>query len=194
MDIFAPFYHRAISQRDGLAFSLNISRRVIGAAKADKRGFCSHVRRRVDRTLKRKFGRPVGFWFVVQSTPDGRPHLHGGIAIDHNDLPDAADALKHAGGTWLKANSGYQVHFAVRHDDDWARYALRGVGATRRHISGSLLAVTNDIRSIAKALYADGRRKVIHLGSIGRVRAVGHDKPPEANAIARDHGSEERLR
>jgi hypothetical protein len=82
------------------AFSLNLSPNVINAANDNDRGHLDLVRRPVLRELKKALGRDVHARLILETTHDGRLHLHGGLALNDNEIPTTERALNHAGGLW----------------------------------------------------------------------------------------------
>lgn len=159
--IKAIYSHRAVTEAGGHSFSLNLGPDVIAAAEADAKGFADYVRRRIDRELKRKFGRSIGVWFVVEITDKGRPHLHGGLTINANEIDAATKALAKAGGKWANEHRAErQVDIRVRTDDEWPLYACGNLSRTGKKISGSLLAKSRDLTRLARQLYEADRKLI----------------------------------
>lgn len=159
--IKAIYAHRAVSETGGHTFSLNLGPDVIAAAEADAKGFADYVRRRLDRCLKRKFGRNVDLWFVVEITDKGRPHLHGGLTINANEIDAATKALAKAGGKWANEHRAErQVDIGVRTDDEWPLYACGTLSSTGKKISGSLLAKSRELTRRARQLYEADRNLI----------------------------------
>jgi hypothetical protein len=79
----------AVWERAGAVMSINIADNVIAAAQRDRRGFAAHMRERLKRELsitatRTGFDAPE-FFFVVEASQLGRPHLHGGITLPTNE-------------------------------------------------------------------------------------------------------------
>ncbi len=154
----STFLHRAVREGGGYAFTLNLAPDVIEAALKDERGFTAHIRRKLDRHLKRRGG-TASFWFAVEATDNGRPHLHGGILPGQHSLAELKAILKAVGGSWAgETGRQYQVNLKHRDDDAWASYAVKGTSRTSNLIPGSLFTATNDIRRRAKQIYAEKRK------------------------------------
>jgi len=153
-------FHETCNETGGHGVTLHLAPDVIADASADPRGFLSHVRRRLEGSFTRTFGRSVGFWLVVETTPGGRPHLHGGVAVTDNELPQLEAALRHAAGTWGKRKgSEYQVLIRAEPDPSWwPGYATKRLGRTAKIIPGPLVTATNCIRSRQKSFMIPGGR------------------------------------
>lgn len=93
---------------------------------------------------------------------DQRLHLHGGIALDHNVVPRAGEALKKAGGDWTNIfGRQFQLKLKPQHaPDGWAVYSLKGRGFTNKVIAtDALVFIPNDLRGHAKRLLKTERRR-----------------------------------
>lgn len=161
------------------AFSLNLHPDVIRAANDNVRGFVDFIRRRVSLSLKRELGRTVPFWFVVETTSDGRPHLHGGLAMnDNEDTAVIERALAKAGDNWTTAGSRPADVRRQWAPDGWAVYPLKRMGRSRRHLREAagldpkarvpLYAVTSDLRAAGEKIHADIRRALAPARSTPR--------------------------
>ena len=153
------------------AFSLNLGPDVIKAANDNARGFLDHVRRRVALNLKRELGRTVALWIVVETDDDGRPHLHGGLALADNDRPVLVEeALAKAGGNWTRRGSRPADCRVQWEPDGWAVYPLKRLARTRRHLRDaaglppgartSIYSVTADLLAEGKRIHEDVRRSI----------------------------------
>jgi hypothetical protein len=153
------------------AFSLNLDPDLIRAANDNARGFLDHVRRKVVRTLKRALGRVFPIWLVVETDNDGRPHLHGGIALNDNDRPDEVEkTLAKSGGDWTRPGSAPADVRRQWCPDGWACYPLKRLERTRRHLREAagldpdarvtLYSVTDDLREAGQRIHDDERRAI----------------------------------
>lgn len=156
----ATFFHREIAKHQAISFTLNLSPEIAAAAKADPSSFTVHVRRRLARSLKKTFGHPVPFWFAIDISRHGRPHLHGGIAVSHNQLGRLTEALRRAGGTWAaKRGKEHQVALGTRLDDEWPRYATKAIRPQAQAQFGKMLTVTDDILKPARIAFHEARAR-----------------------------------
>jgi len=140
-----------------VAFTLNLGPCAVAAAKANAKGFVDYFKRRISKELDRKLGRHPLYWFAVHCKGD-RPHLHGTIAVNDNDLPKVRVALRVAGGEWnSNQGKGKQVQFKPHYDPDgWARYCLNRDFTAARRIMSTATSITSRLRRAAKRLF-EGR-------------------------------------
>lgn len=158
----ATFFHREIAKLQGTSFTLNLSPEIEAAAKADPTSFTAHVRRRLARSLKKSFGHPVPFWFAIDISAHGRPHLHGGIAMSRNDLGRLTEALQRAGGKWAaRRGKEHQVALGTRLDDAWARYATKAIRPKAQAEFGKMLTVTDEILRPARIAFEEARARAL---------------------------------
>lgn len=158
----AVFFHREVAKRGGVSFTLNLSPEVENAARADPRSFTEHIKRRLSRHLKSAFGKSVDFWFGLDISPAGRPHLHGGIVVTHNEAEALLRALTRAGGEWGSVRGArHQAHLGARLDDDWGTYATKKISPSRQAEYGSMLCVTDNIRRCTRVSFDDDRANVL---------------------------------
>jgi hypothetical protein len=144
------------------AFTLNLGPRVVKAANDNASGFTSYVANRLRPKLKQALGRNVPFWFTVDVTASGRPHLHGGVALNDNELPAFKQALAAAGGKWAASHGDqYQVDVRPQFDPDgWVNsYCFGKIAKARRYIKGNPLYISNTLRQSAKVRYEADRRR-----------------------------------
>jgi hypothetical protein len=170
------FYSRALDSFGApFAFTLNLSPDVIEAANDNKRGFLDLVRRRVARELKKELGREVPAWLMIETTEDGRPHLHGGLALSPEltaaEIEAATRAMNRAGGLWRGKGKEYQTDIRETYDPDgWARYSLKRIGRTKRHLREAaglapkakvaILSVTRELRNEAERRHKEIRAAI----------------------------------
>ena len=158
----AVFFHREVAKRLGVSFTLNLSPEVEKSARADPRSFTEHIRRRLQRALKAAFNRSVDFWFGIDVSAEGRPHLHGGVAVLIDEQASLLRSLTQAGGKWASAHGvGHQAHIGQRLDDEWAAYAVKTIGPSRREEYGCMISVTDNIRRQAKRAFDSEREYVL---------------------------------
>jgi hypothetical protein len=129
------------------AITVNVGRVVSDKAGDEPRAFLDYVRRSIKRQLDRKLERSVEFWAVAERTPDGRLHIHGGVALRDAEKQLAEAAVDKAAGEWDSARSGKRkIKIKPQTDmDGWARYSFKR--------AGSVPTITNPLRGVAKNLY-----------------------------------------
>ncbi|WP_159010038.1 hypothetical protein [Bradyrhizobium sp. S69] len=142
------------------ALSLNLGLDQEKAALASPKGFSAYMRGMIVRALQRELGYVPLFWFVVDTTSQGRLHLHGGIVCDDNVLNAIERALRHAGGDWAsRKHHERQLDLTPQTDlDGWVDYALGNMPKVRRLISGKGVVISNPLRKLAQALYENKLR------------------------------------
>jgi hypothetical protein len=145
------------------AFTLNPSPKEIKKALAHKDGPKKYFAARISRWLRQELGYVPMHWFVLEcDRKTSRLHLHGGIALDHNVVPRACEALKKAGGKWTNIlGKQFQLKLKAQYaPDGWARYSLKHRGFTKKVIAtDALVFIPNDLRSQAKHLLEAERRR-----------------------------------
>ncbi|WP_410824348.1 hypothetical protein [Methylobacterium oryzisoli] len=154
------------------AFTVNLGPDVIKAANENRRGFVDLIRRRVERHLEKELGPSCAWWFRIETTKDGRPHMHGAVAANGNELPAVRRALSKTGGTWCGAGKCYQTDVRVQdRPEGWARYTVKAAGQTRRHLREAaglpathnvpLSASSSNLKPVAKRLHEEERRAIV---------------------------------
>ena len=148
------------------SLTLHLGDEVVEAAKADPLGFVRHMQMRMARELKRAFRSVEGavlpeYFFTVEDTDLGRPHLHGGIQLPNEDrayLGLVREALKKAGGNSHYRGTGRQLHMPeLETPARWVNYLSKWVlGSAVRH-DGGHFAATNGIRRQGRAWYVKAR-------------------------------------
>lgn len=135
-------------------FTLNPAPDAIARALAsDHNGFASWFQKRI-RCELRAVGLDLPFTFAVDVTRTRRPHLHGLIAANDDQLPAAERALKRAGGLWTAARSEKQVHTGiVWNSDGWTSYSSRNLAAARKVVGSGVIAGTGALRREARELH-----------------------------------------
>jgi hypothetical protein len=148
------------------SLTLHLGDEVIVAAKADPLGFVRHMQMRMARELKRAFRSVDGtvlpeYFFTVEDTDLGRPHVHGGIQLPTEDRAYrdvVREALKKAGGESHYTETGRQLHMPeLETPARWVNYLSKWVlGSAVRH-DGGKFAATNGIRRQGRAWYVKAR-------------------------------------
>lgn len=157
------------------AFSMNLDPMLIAAANDNARGPLDHVRRRVVRAVQDAYGGARPLWVVLETDDDGRLHVHGGVALNDNDLPGRLEAsLAKFGGGWTRRGSAPADVRAQWEPDGWAVYPLKRFERTRRHLRAStgkaagahipLLSISDDLRVVGRRIHAEVRGVVGRLG------------------------------
>ena len=118
-----------------MAFSVNFDPRLIQAGNDNTRGLLDYMRRRIALGLKRTFGGTPPMWVAIETDDEGRPHLHGGIALMDQHAPAMVlGALAKAGGNWMRQGSA-PADLRPQHDPDgWAVYPFKRKERTRRDL------------------------------------------------------------
>ncbi len=120
------------------------------------KGFSRALARYLNRALGRKLGHVPDYCFVVEMTPRGKLHVHGGIASTADDLHLIEEALNHAGGDgWVKSRRGEtQVKLKpLFYPTGWCRYSFEDEPKARRALKGQTVVITNPLRASAGKLY-----------------------------------------
>ncbi|ACB83543.1 hypothetical protein Mpop_5454 (plasmid) [Methylorubrum populi BJ001] len=118
-----------------MAFSVNFDPKLIKAGNDNDRGLLDYMRRRIALGLKRALGETPPLWVAIETDDDGRPHLHGGIALTDKHAPAVVlGALAKAGGNWTRQGSA-PADLRPQHDPDgWAVYPFKRKERTRRDL------------------------------------------------------------
>lgn len=154
-------YIRTVSTTGaGLSWSLNLGGTVLKAANDDATRFMGGFQDRLSKALKAEFGEARDFFFAIETTPAGRPHLHGAVDCTENDRERLEAVLARCGGAWGSAHhKERQAHAGVLWGPDgWVRYTLKGMARTKRLLRlKAVLCVTRGCRSRAAALWEASR-------------------------------------
>ena len=148
-------------------FDLNLSYTVLQAATTSLRGFVDYVRRRISLHLMKATNEQPDFWFAIEKTRKGQPHLHGAIRANPDQLESVKAALRLAAGKWEKGR-GYQLRMvAVFLGDGVADYAMkaRNPGHPKHAtvVPVGRFAVTQNLCAAARRTYEDERRLIQSL-------------------------------
>lgn len=182
------------------AFSVNFDPRLIRAANENARGFLDFVRRRVTLALKRGLGRTVATWFALETDDDGRPHIHGGLALNDNEDPALVEeALAKAGGNWTRMGSRCADVRRQWEPDGWAVYPLKRIARTRRHLREAaclapkarvaVYSVTAELRAAGERLHGEVRRALQaprHIPAIPEATPTAPESVSASTAILGD--------
>ncbi|MFG5121805.1 hypothetical protein [Methylorubrum sp. POS3] len=135
-------------------FTLNPAPDTLARALASNHnGFASWFQKRIGREL-RAVGLDLPFTFAVDVTRTRRPHLHGLIVANDDQLPAAERALKRAGGLWTAAHDEKQVHTGiVWNTDGWTAYSSRNLAAARKVVGSGVVAGTGALRREGRELH-----------------------------------------
>lgn len=136
-----------------LHFTLNLGESELKAVNDNAPAYLKRIGDRITRELKKAVGTAAAFWFRIEITKDGRPHLHGGIAGPVELIPAIADALRLAGGKWgHTSNSEKQVLVAPQNlVDGWTIYTEKDEKRTRDALGiERTFSATKTLRKAAK--------------------------------------------
>jgi hypothetical protein len=163
---------RAVAGRS-LEFTGNLGPDQLAASLASPKGFSVFMRLAIARALQRRLGphEPM-FWFAVDLTFEGRPHLHGMIADDNLRISEIQEALLEAFGAWGSKHhrdKQVQVRLPTMTPEGWVTYALRNQGRVRKAIGGKGgkggkgVVLTHPMSALAKKLCQEQRafRRII---------------------------------
>lgn len=169
------WFNQACAFADGhydftLNFSPEIEEQVRGASNSAK-----WLSARIARRLKQLTGASVDFWFAFDVSDKRRLHIHGELAGIHADqLPAVRKALRLAGGEWEQIRQ-HQTHLRANPSLVWANYAAKNSFAVRplsgrlsklpRPIAGDWFFATNSVRSSARSLYEEARKRAVFQAS-----------------------------
>jgi hypothetical protein len=145
-----------------MAFSVNFDPKLIQAGNDNARGLLDYMRRRIALGLKRTFGETPPLWVAIETDDDGRPHLHGGIALTDQHAPAVVlGALAKAGGNWTRQGSA-PADLRPQHDPDgWAAYPFKRAARTHRDLrqsAGLLPDARVGLYAASAELIAEGKR------------------------------------
>jgi hypothetical protein len=163
-------------------FTLNFGPKVAKAALKAKKGIRPFIANRLQKELK-KIGRDGAFWCVLDVTPSGRIHAHGGVALDPSQEGAARALLHKAAGEW---GSNYHKERQVDLDeqtdvDGWIdRYCFRKIARSRNLIGENSLYIARPLRQIAKTNY-ERDRSIIN--SQQRSKSSSSPSLPSANLV-----------
>ncbi|MBB4067162.1 hypothetical protein [Gellertiella hungarica] len=178
LDSFARLHlsFRNAERQEGIAFSLNFSRRKADQllASGDPARALS---RSINRSLKQEFGYILEYAFVFEFTPDKRIHVHGCIvlpAIDEERLARLRACLKRSGGKALAGRySGYgrgrQVDLKELYNGArWHSYSLKDWQRTVELLSTEKISfISQSLRRDTEARHRAERAKMTH-GRVSR--------------------------
>ena len=149
------------------AFTLNLSHAVIQSATKSPKGFVDYIRRRIAFHMKKATNERPEFWFAIEKTHKGQPHLHGAICVCPDQIESVKAALRAAGGKWEKGR-GYQLRMvSVFLGDGVVDYAMkaRNPGHPKHStlVPVGRFAVTQRLCAAARKTYESERRLVQYL-------------------------------
>jgi hypothetical protein len=154
----------AMHEQGARTLNLNLGPEVIEAARRHRQGFAVYMRRRLTSHLKvaaARLGLPVPeFFFTVEDSDLGHPHLHGAILLPTDKVAYGAfrAALRAAGGDWRGGGSARQLD--TRELDTpvrWIAYISKWRLGSALKIQGNAFAATNGVRSMARDWYQTAR-------------------------------------
>ena len=159
------YYQLALdSQGPSFKFDVRLSEELMAEGRRDSQGFTDLVRRRVALHLKRKLGRPVDFWFVIETKPKAKhPHLHGAVAISEQERVHLRRALLVASNT-----KGEFRKFAVRtkqvtYGFGVAGYAMKSLSRTTLEFPGQNVTATHRVKRAAQKIFERDRAWIINM-------------------------------
>jgi hypothetical protein len=141
-------------------FTLNFGPKVYEAALKAKKGIRPFIADRLQKALK-KIGRDGAFWFVLDVTPIGRVHVHGGVALDPSQEGAARVILHKVAGKWgSRHHQERQVDLDQQTDvDGWIdNYCFRKSRA--RNLGETPLYIARPLRQIARDNYERDRSMI----------------------------------
>jgi hypothetical protein len=142
------------SQDDALAFSLNLGTKVLRTMRFLDTQSRNTLRNRIARFLKKEFGLPIRFVFILELDPHGRLHAHGVLGIDPSYLVRVNRALCKAGGAWDASLPHKQCHAEPIYDAaGWASYIAKDMSKLSVQQQTSLIGWSQPMKAIAKAFH-----------------------------------------
>ncbi len=148
------------------AFNLNLSVKVIEAARNSPKGMAAYLRDKITRQLDRDL-KPFGLTspdltFSVEIEKPGGEHLHGVIILpaevsDRRVYRAIRNSLKRAGGDWNTKEHENQLRWKALYDAPrWGKYASKYDLISKQSAEG-LTAATLGIRKAGKDWYENAR-------------------------------------
>lgn len=140
---------------EGITFTLNLHAVNFGRFQGASRNTHSAIQDQLYKSLKKAFGQPVDFYFVLEQGVDESPHLHGAIALDptEGNLETVKACLKRLGRADQKPKAPERL---VKVDPlytpgRWGGYAVKAsnVSAIRSGVENTLCA-TQGLKRQAK--------------------------------------------
>lgn len=156
----------AMSGAGARSLTLHLAPEVVAAAHADPHGFVRHIHKRMAKELKAALCPLEGaeipeFFFTVEDTDLGVPHIHGAIFVNEDDervLPLVRKALKRAGGDCRYTDSGRQLHMPpLETPVRWVNYLSKWIAGSALRHDGGHFAATNGIRKRGREWYQQAR-------------------------------------
>jgi hypothetical protein len=149
--------------REAKAITINFGRSVAAVADERPAEFIGWVRDRFSRELKAALGDRREFAFTIEFA-DGRPHCHGVLCANDNELPALIGAFQRAAGNW-DAQRHHERQIDIRPVWDahgWATYCMKGAALARRKLGvKSALCAPNSLRHDAPAFWERARDKSV---------------------------------
>ncbi len=141
------------------AFTINLDGKTILAAQLDRdRGFTPHVHDKLRRALKRQLGTVPEFWIKLEVSPNGKPHVHGGIAANDNMLASIFDALRSLGRQVDMPGRQKPVHCKSQFaPDGWSHYCAKDIMRARGFARGAIVCSSRLLSKEARRLHEELR-------------------------------------
>jgi hypothetical protein len=113
------------------------------------------MRDRIHAELRREFGGPVPFLFVLENSPRERLHLHGVVDINPNDVARLEAALTKAGGEWGHSRGQErQLHMkGMWGPEGWAEYICKELAGLPPATAKTLVVRSRPMTQAAVELY-----------------------------------------
>lgn len=154
-ELKAIYYQRVLAEGGATCtFTVNLSQDVLAVGSARTESFMKFVQERLARHLKHELKQPISYWFAIETSTAGRPHLHGAFRIDQHDLDVVREALQGVS----RAGAGVPVPRAVvlapvSDGPGWAGYAMKNLALTKKQLGAKVLSASAGIRHRAEQLY-----------------------------------------
>ena len=160
----------AMHQREARTLNLNLGPEVVEAGRGHRDGLAIYVRRRISQRLKAAADRlslPVPeFFFVIEDSDFGNPHLHGAILLptDARAYKVFRAALVAAGGKWRDGGSARQLN-TVEMDTPirWISYLGKWRLGSAVKIEGRTFAASHGVRNAGRDWYREARSSGVIL-------------------------------
>ena len=139
---------------EGYALNVNLAPETVDQAVAASSTFMKTTQERVARHFKTRVDRPVDFWFRLEVSPGGRPHLHGAFSAQPIEAPLIKEALEAASrARGMQTAKRAVVIKQITDAAGWARYSTKTGQRARALFECKTITATSELRRRAQQHY-----------------------------------------